>query len=109
MVTKMSDLIDRQEVLKLFPKYDYKRACFDLCNAIKDMPSAQPKKVYIAEIKIDGDEMQKCVDKAVNRILYDAYQPLTEEDYAALRERFGAEVEKTVREMAEGNANRWMI
>lgn len=34
---------------------------------------------------------------------------LTEEDYTALRERFGAEVEKTVREMAEGNANRWMI
>lgn len=35
-------------------------------------------------------------------------QPLTEEDYIELRDRFGDEVEAVVRDMVSGEGKRWM-
>lgn len=37
-------------------------------QAIKDLPSVPPKKVCVAEIKVDGEELQRCVDRAVERL-----------------------------------------
>lgn len=36
-------------------------------------------------------------------------QPITEEDYIELHDRYGAEVESVVRDMVSGEGKRWMI
>lgn len=61
------DLINRQDAID---------ACLDGCCAcvndcvdeIKKLPSAEPEKVCVAEIKVEGEELQRCIDKAVERI-----------------------------------------
>lgn len=92
----MNDLISRQEALQLVKDvcdaimsccgshydeetedevYDDIREVDAIlkCNkeiriALKNLPSAQPEKVCVAEIKVDGEELQRCIDEAVERI-----------------------------------------
>ena len=46
-----------------------------------------------------SSEKQKAIDVLIN--------PLSEEDYTELRDRFGTEVESVVRDMVSGKGERW--
>ena len=60
----MDDLISRQAVIDALAEW----GDVAIENRLKNIPSAQPKKVCIAEIKIDGDELQECVNRAMERV-----------------------------------------
>ena len=46
-----------------------------------------------------SEEKKKAIDVLIN--------PLSEEDYTELRDRFGTEVESVVRDMVSGKGERW--
>ena len=66
----MSDLISRQDAIDVVRNYydpeDYSTESIE--DRIKRLPSVQPEKVCVAEIKVDGEELQRCVDRAVDRL-----------------------------------------
>lgn len=37
-------------------------------DVLSGLPPAQPEKVFVAEVKVSGEELQQCVDRAVERL-----------------------------------------
>ena len=77
----MSDLIDRQAAI----------------DAIKEWG--------LIDGLAEGDAIEILSDKEK----VPSAEPITEEDYTELHDRFGAEVEVVVRDMVSGEGKRWMI
>lgn len=72
-MNKMNDTVNRQDAINLLKKWSDGYAYIEhetklAIEAFEELPSAQPEKVLIAEIKIEGEELQRCIDKAVERI-----------------------------------------
>ena len=74
----MSDLIDRQAAIEAieqmqmpimrseFPEEQFVfTGMSEALQAIKDLPSAPPKKVCVAEIKVEIDDLKDYIDKAI--------------------------------------------
>ena len=75
----MSDLIDKREALKA-----------------------------LREIYIRGNGLRPATVDMINAVKFlPSAEPLTEEDYTELRDRFGEYVEFVVRDMITGKGERW--
>ena len=61
----MSDLISRQAALKALEWHWAGKAAID---AIKNLPSAEPEKMLVAEVKLSKDQIQDAVNNAVEEI-----------------------------------------
>lgn len=117
----MSDLIDRQEVEALPPaevvpvekaspeKHTQKRTETHECDLISRQTAIEKFEPWL---RVEGySEGELNMLKAV---LYElrflpSAQPITEEDYIELHDRFGIEVETVVRDMVSGEGKRWEI
>ena len=64
----MSDLIDRQAAIEALMERD-PNCGIDSAEVIKALPSAQPEKVCVAEVKVSGEELQQCVDRALEQLI----------------------------------------
>lgn len=71
-----TDLISRQAAIAAADRADYtgfvvedvKTVTDEVVKELKQLPSVQPEKVYVAEVKVDGEELQRCIDRAVEQI-----------------------------------------
>lgn len=65
-----TDLISRQAAIDVVRNYydpeDHSTESIE--DRLKKLPTVQPEKVCVAEIKVDGEELQRCVDRAVDRL-----------------------------------------
>ena len=69
----MQDLISRQAAINLLKKWSDGYSWLEIetdfaIEEFKQLPAAQPEKVCVAEIKVKGEELQRCIDEAVERI-----------------------------------------
>lgn len=67
----MSDLISRQAAIDAIVAWTVEdrpdvEMPTDLIDRIKALPTAQPKKVCVAEVKVEIDDIKDYIDKAIN-------------------------------------------
>lgn len=87
MNLSMSDLISRAELKKTAKRIASMPWCDEDGNRV--------------EFEWSSKELERLIDKAPSA------EPLTEEDYTELRDRFGEFVEFVVRDMISGKGERW--
>ena len=68
LVTKGA-AFDAQEAYMANHQLDGYEDGLAMLDILRNLPPAQPEKVCIAEIKVDGDELQECVNRAMDKVV----------------------------------------
>lgn len=67
----MSDLVKKSDVQEMAEKsewFESSESFNEFITALYNLPSAEPKKVLVAEVKLSQDQIQSAIDEAAEKI-----------------------------------------